>query len=423
MDNTYKYKGFFKRSLSYAPLTLTTLASLVPEYLNAQIDLVDEGIESPDYKNKFYDIVGITSVTSSANRAYQLAEYWRNRGAYVIIGGHHATLMSDEVSKYADTVFCGVAENTFPIFMNDFVSGVQKKIYKDSDYLKESSFYNLPVPKRGLLKKKCYMSIPTVIATRGCSNGCNFCSINEFYKDRPLYRDIDSVIEEIKSLKSKNILFLDPNITYNREYSKKLFEKLIPLKINWGGLATTDICKDRETFDLMVKSGCRGILFGFESLNQANLNNSNKSFNKIIEYKESVDTFHKNNIAVLGCFVLGFDCDTKESLAKLVNDIDDLKIEFPRFAVLTPFPGTDEYKRLDSEKRIISHNRSDYDTEHVVFRPKNMTPNELHNILVKTWRESYNLDRIIKRIPYFNKNLLLGLGISAGMRFYSRSFK
>lgn len=418
-DTTYRYEGFFKRSISYAPLTLTTLAALVPPGMNAEIDIIDEGVQKPTYHSKSYDIVGITCVASSAPRAYLLAEYWKKRGAFVVLGGAHPTLMPEEASKYADSVVVGPGEESWPQLLLDYKDGKAQKIYSAA----KSDFSACPVPRRDLLPKGKYLSVPTVIANRGCKNACRFCCINRLWGGKGNTRPIEKVVEEVKSLNTKRILLLDPSPNSDKEYSKELLKSLIPLKIKWGGLSTIDIVDDPELLELTVKSGCEGLLIGFESINQSNICMTGKTFNNTLKYKEAVKTLHKNGICVLGCFILGFDNDTAESLLQLPDIVDDFKIDIPRFAVLTPFPGTEIYSGLKAEKRILSEDWALYDSNHVVFRPKQLVPSELQKVYFEVWEKTYSIQRIIKRVVSSCRDKTIMLTANIGFGYYSGNIK
>ena len=413
-DNTYKYKGCFTKSISYAPLTLSVLAALVPQNLHAEIKIIDEGVDKPCLRGN-YDIVAITCVTSSAKRAYKLCKFWKERGSYVVLGGVHPTLMSDEATNYADSIFVGFAEETFPQFFKDYLDGTPQKIYRHKS---KCAHLPLPIPRRDLISKK-YMNIPTVIANRGCMNQCSYCSINKLWGKDGLTRPIDEVIHEIKTLNPKRIILLDPSPTSNEEYAIQFFQALIPLKIKWSGLSTIDVVKKPKLFDLIIKSGCEGILAGFESINSVNLLSVDKKTNKVDEYKYAVKQFHQANIPVLGCFVAGFDHDTKESLLDTVDFIDEIGIDLPRFSILTPFPGTTMYDGYIKNNRILTKDWDLYDTMHVVFEPKNMSPAELQKIFLEMWKRSYATKKILNRLSNTQKNIIIKLGANLGFKYYA----
>ena len=411
-DLLYRYRGVTKNLIAYAPLTLVTLAALVPKELKAEIELLDEGIQKPDYDNKFYDIVGISCVTSSANRAYELAEYWRKRGALVVLGGAHPTLMPDEAGQHADAVVIGLAEETWPQLLRDFQNGVLQKRYQ-RQYAGELSS---PIPRRDLYPRFGYLPIPTIIANSGCHNHCFYCVVNQSNYSRCVVRPIAEVIEEIKSLHTRRIMFLDPNMMSDREYAKSLLQALIPLKLSWMAPVSCDVVHDRELFELIVRSGCDGALIGFESFSQASLNRSGKKFNQVGQYKEIVSQLHAYGVAVLGCFVLGFDDDTPETLAHMAEVVYDINVDLPRYALLTPFPGSSLFTHLKNEGRLLTEDWSYYDSQHAVFQPKHMSALQLQQVFSDTVQQSYSYRHIIHRARVAPGKRVLSLAANLELR-------
>ncbi len=416
-DRNYRYKSAFTKSLSYMPLTMPYLAALTPEEYGAGFRAIDEGVQKVNYeKLGFYDIVAITAVTSSAPRGYELAEYFRKKGSHVVMGGHHVTLLPDEAARHADTVMTGPADRIWREFIRDFADGHPKARY-DGEHC-DIGAANV-IPRRDLMQKGKYIFAPTVIANFGCTNRCEFCVINPFWGGKYSARTIDDVIREIRSLKSKYVLFLDPSPTSNRTYAKEFYRALIPLGIKWAGLCTTDILEDGELFDLMIESGCIGILMGFETFSEDSLRESHKK-NRVEEYKAVVEKFHRRGVSVLGTFMLGFDGDTRESIMKMPDYIEEIGVDIPRFAILTPYPNTPTYERFASEGRMISDDWSDYDSIHATFAPKNFTARELEEMLVSVSNECYTLRRIIKRAVRNKYGGLIKLGVNLGFRIYNK---
>ena len=416
-DNNYRYRSSFTRSLSYMPLTLPYLASLTPKEYHFEFKAVDEGVERCAYDQiGFFDIVAITAVTSSVKRGYELADYFRKRGSHIVMGGHHVSLLPDEAAGHADTVITGPADKVWPEFIRDFVNGSPGKRYEGSPC---DIGCRTVVPMREILKKSRYIGVPTVIANFGCANRCDFCVIHSFWGGKYCTRKIEDVIEEIRSLKSRSILFLDPSPTSNPTYAKKFFTALIPLKIRWAGLCTTDVCEDEELFDLMIRSGCVGILMGFESFREDSLRSSGKK-NQIGKYKEVVDRFHHHGVSVLGTFILGFDQDTAASIKEMPKLINMIGVDIPRFAILTPYPNTPIYRRLDREGRILSKDWNDYDSIHATYVPKQFSAQELERMLVAVSKECYSFKNIFKRALFNPHGGLIKLGVNIGFRIYNR---
>ncbi|MBE5936337.1 MAG: radical SAM protein [Lachnospiraceae bacterium] len=416
-DNNYRYKSAFTKSLSYMPITMPYLAALTPSRYEPKFKAIDEGIEKCNYdKLEFFDIVAITAVTSSVNRGYEIATYFKKKGSYVVMGGHHVTLLPDEALDYVDTVLTGPADKIWRDFIEDFVGGCPKRRYAG-----EQCHINMEhiVPKRELMKKDKYIGVPTVIANFGCTNHCEFCVINSFWGGKYTTRKIEDVIDEIKGLESKHILFLDPSPTSNPVYAKEFFKALIPLKIRWAGLCTTDILENEELFDLMIQSGCMGILMGFETFSEESLKESHKK-NIVENYKKVVDRFHENGVTILGTFMLGFDGDTKESIKKMPDYVEEIGVDIPRFAILTPYPNTPTYKRLEQQNRIISKNWSDYDSIHAVFKPKNFTSKELEELLMEVSNECYTVKRIWRRALLNKHGGLIKFAVNFGFKSYNK---
>jgi len=411
-DRFYRYRGIASNLIPYAPLTLVTLAALVPEELEAQIDILDEGIQKPNYENKNYDLVGITCVTSSAKRAYELSAYWRARGAFVVLGGAHPTLMPDEAQQYADAVVVGLAEETWPQLLHDFKKGVVQKRYQNK-YIGELPS---PVPRRDLYPRLGYLPIPTIIANSGCKNHCHYCVVNQSHYSRCVVRPIPEVIDEIKSLNTRRLMFLDPNMASDREYTKNLLQAMIPLHRKWMASVPSDIVYDRELFELVVRSGCEGVLVGFESFSQASLNRSGKKFNRVNQYKEVVNKLHTHGIVVLGCFVLGFDDDTPEILARTAEMVYDINVDLPRYALLTPFPGSRLFTHFKSEGRLLTEDWSLYDSQHVVFKPNHMSPVQLQQIFFDTIKQSFSYQHVFHRTKVSPHSPLLSLMANLSFR-------
>lgn len=411
----YQKKKGFKKNLRYAPLTLTTLASLIPKDLNAKVRIIDEGVELVDYNKINADIVGITCITGTANRAYKIADSFRDRGIKVVLGGPHPTLLPNEAKKHADSVVTGLANSTWPELLIDFKKNRLKKIYSDNS----PDISNMPLPRRDLLKKKDYITINTVQAVYGCPYSCDFCVVN---KIRPKYvhRPVNDVIDEIKQMKTKLVLFLDSSPIEDKTYIKELYRAMIPLKIKWMGLSTVKIDQDRELFNLAIRSGCIGLLIGFESISKAGLEGMNKKHNHVENYLKLINKLHKHNVAIMGCFVFGSDFDDKTVFKKTVDFVNSAGIDLPRFTVMTPFPDTNFYYKLKNEGRLLTENWDKYNAQNVVFQPKNMTVDELQKGLEWAWKETYKLKNISKRLLKSRSQMLYLLIANLGYKKYAK---
>ncbi len=389
--------GSFVKSFREAPLTLTTLAAFVDRE-KFEVHIVDESVDKvPDAEN--WDLVGISVLTGTACRAYRHAVRFRQKGIPVVLGGVHVTILPHEAMEYADSIVVGMGEESWPHLLNDFYNGQMKAIYNDESVVDSSILLNVPSPLINLQRTTGYVLPYTVQATRGCIHRCDFCSVSAVWK-RFYKRPISDVIRDIKALPGNRIAFNDVSLVADVEYAKELFTALIPLKKKWGGLATVLSVQDDELFNLMIRSGCKFLLIGFESFNQDTLTDIRKGFNLEAEYRNVIDKLHSCDVSVQGTLVLGFDEDDKYVFEKTVNRVEELGIDIPRYSIYTPYPGTRLYQRLQKEKRIISYNWEDYDTMHVVFQPKQMTPQELYEGFKWTYKETFKLHKIVKRLSF-----------------------
>lgn len=412
----YRHRGgIWKQTMRYAPLTLTTLASLVPPEIPSDVRIVDEGVGEIELDRIDADIVGISAITGTAPRSYEMSAHLRKRGIPVVLGGVHPTLLPEEAMQHADTVVVGYAEESWPRLLRDFVDGKLQARYDQSPTLKLT---NLPFPQRQLFDSRLINVAETIEATRGCIHQCDFCVVPAAWP-RPLQKPVADVIADVKQMGARRVVFLDLNLISDIPYARELFTALIPLHIKWGGLTTVNIARDDELLDLATRSGCRGLLIGFESADQASLSEANKRFNMRLSYRDVVRRIHERGIAIMGCFVFGLDSDTLRSFEETVTLVMESKMDLPRYAIATPFPGTGLYKRLKTEGRITTEDWTLYDGQHVVFEPKNMTADELLRNTGWAWKQTYRYASIGKRLAGSRTQLPVSIPANLGYRFYA----
>jgi radical SAM superfamily enzyme YgiQ (UPF0313 family) len=407
--------GIWKKTMRYAPLTLTTLASLVPPDLSAQISIVDEYADEIEPDAIQADLVGISAITGTAPRAYEISARLRQRGIPVVLGGVHPTLVPEEAMQHADSTVVGYAEESWPQLLSDFVAGRMAPRYNQSPTLKLA---NLPFPQRRLFDQRVVNVADTIEATRGCIYQCDFCVVPAAW-GKPMQKPVADVVADIVQMKAKRLIFLDLNLIADIPYAKELFTALIPLNIRWGGLATTSIAWDDELLDLAARSGCRGLLIGFESLNPASLKEAKKGFNMRRDYHEVVRKVRDRGIALMGCFVFGFDHDTLNTFNETVDFVMECKMDLPRYAIAVPFPGTTFYKRLKAEGRITTENWGLYDGQHVVFEPRGMTADELLTNTRRAWKKTYSYASMARRLAGSRTQLPVAIPANLGYRFYA----
>ena len=410
----YRHRtGIWKKSLRYMPLTLPTLAGLIPPEIPHTLRLIDEGIEAiPEDLDA--DLIGISAITGSAPRAYELADGYRRQGKCVVLGGVHPTLLPDEASAHADSVVVGYAEDSWPRLLRDFADNGLKSRYRQEPGL---LLGGRPSPRRDLLPDGNLAVGHTIEATRGCIHRCNFCVVPTAW-GRPLQHPVAEVVADIRRMQARRVIFLDLNLIADKQYALELFSALVPLKLSWAGLVTTEIAWDDELLDLAQRSGCKGLLIGFESLAPAALKECKKGFNLIQEYGEVVARVHARKIAIMATFVFGFDNESPDCFERTVDFVTQNHIELPRYAVLTPFPATPLHQRLDAEGRLLHKDWSLYDGQHVVFQPACMGVDELQRGIEWAWKKTYSYPGIARRL--WKANLFwTAITANLGYRFYA----
>ncbi len=400
-DYRYVAKFIFSKAYSGYLLAIPTLAALTPP--DVEIKVVDENIEPIDF-NAPTDLVGISVRTMFAKRAYEIASRFRERGVKVVLGGIHTSMLPEEAGRHADAIVVGEAEGVWQELLNDFKKNSLKKIYKSADH---PSLAECPTPNRSLLKNNKYL-LHIVQTTKGCPFFCEFCSVHAFDGTKIRHRSLERVISDIKETqrdtvreRKKAIFFADDNIVADRKYAKAFFKELIPLNVSWSCQASLNVAKDDEILKLMAESGCGGILIGFESIAEDNLRQMNKKINLTQDFSQAIQKIHSHGILVQGSFIVGHDNDTHETFQRLANFINNNNMPFALISILTPFPGTGLFKRLEKEGRVLHKEWEKYDSKTVVFRPRHMTPLELKKGFIHVYREVYSFKSIYRKLKYF----------------------
>ena len=414
----YRHRGgIWKKSLRYQPLTLTTLAALVPRDLDADLQLFDEGITDVPL-DLDADLVGLTVITGTARRAYELADHFRKRGITVVLGGPHVTLIPEDAEPHADAVAIGYAEDTWPQLLHDFQNG---QLHSRYDQASNLDLADRPFARRDLLPSKRYLTNNVFEATRGCIHNCDFCVVPTAWGRKPYQKPVEQVVADIRQHGARKLIFVDLNLIADRDYALRLFAALIPLRVQWYGLATVLLAEDLELLELAGRSGCKGLLMGLESISPQNLRQSHKGFNSPEKFVRVVERLHEHGIALQGCFVFGLDYDEPDVFLKTAEFAVQARIDLPRFAIVTPFPNTGLYKRLEAEGRILTKNWELYDGQHVVFRPAKLSVEELQLGAEAAWKHAYSFRSIVRRISHSPAPWPVKLGTNLGYRFYAHN--
>ena len=392
------------------PLGLGMVAALTPP--DVEVSLTDENVAAIDFQEET-DLVGITVLTITAQRAYEIADIFRARGIKVVLGGIHASFLPDEAGQHADAVVIGEAEETWPRLIADFKTNKLQKRYKQG---KRSPLNNLPIPRRDLFTKGAYLIKNTLAATRGCPYSCSFCSVSSFFGRTYRCRPVQDVVKELDTFNGgKYFFFVDDNIIGSPKFAKELFRAMIPYKIKWFGQASVTIAKDDELLELAAASGCVGLLIGFESISPANLATVGKKINVVDEYQAVIKKIHSRGIGIHGFFITGLDEDKEDVFERTVRFAQKMKLESAGFAYPMPLPGTAFYDSLDKEGRIITREWSRYANE-IVFEPKLMSRQVLQEGHAWASQEFFSLPSIWRRVGLAHRNLGLIWAINLGWR-------
>lgn len=371
-------------------LGIATLAASTPPDID--VSVVDENVDKINFDEKV-DVVGISAMTPTVTRAYEIAESFKQRHVPVILGGFHPTFMPDEAIRHGDSVVIGEAERIWPNVLRDLEAGKLKKFYRQSTF---ESLENLPTPRRDLLRRRSYIMFNTVETSRGCPFHCSYCSVSTFFGNTWRCRPVTDVIKDVETLKGILIFFVDDNIVGIPARAKNLFRALIPFKRKWIGQASLTIARDTELLELAARSGCVGLFIGFESLSQESLEEVEKRINSVKRYAEDIKKIKDHGIAIHGAFIFGFDHDDESIFERTVDFVKRHRLDSASFSALTPFPGTPVYRKLLNENRLVTKDWSRYGT--AVFKPKLMSLDRLNEGCAWAWKECYSYSSILKRL-------------------------
>ncbi len=397
-------------SLRIPQISLNIIAALTPSYY--EIKIVEEELEDVNF-DEDCDIVGISTMTANAPRAYKMAMEFKKRGKTVVIGGVHPTVLPHESIRYADAVVIGEAEDTWGILLNDFEQGKLQRFY--TSHQPDASLS--PQPRRELSpRSNGLFNITSIVTTRGCPYDCDFCCVPQFFGKKLRSLPVEKVVEDITASKGKTFLFLDDNIIGHPKYAKELFKALIPLKIKWVGQASVSFVKDTELMKLAAQSGCVELFFGLESVSTGALKKMRKSIKELTDNEEAIKKVKGYGIVFHASMVFGFDEDDKSVFDETLEFLMRNKIATVTFNILTPYPGTRIYDKFKEAGRLLTEEWQYYDHNTVVFRPKNLTTRELLEGHLYTRKNFYKISSIVKRLSHGSPHPLLYTAMNFGYR-------
>ncbi len=377
-------------------LALTSFAAATPAHW--QVRYWDENLLDgrPPYAPA-PEVVGITVHLTFARRAFELARWYRSRGSQVILGGLHVLSCPAECAPHADALALGDGVQLWPHILGDVEAGTLRQLYAatyESDYRLD------PAPRRSLLPRRSFLTTTSLIATRGCHNRCGFCYLSTAGLRMPYrMRDPGQIAAECQADGQPYAVFVDNNLGSNRAYLRDLCTALRPLEKIWSAAVSIDVTDDPSLIRDMALAGCTGVFVGFESLSDQNLAEARKKTPNAADYARRVRLLHDNGIQVNGSFVLGFDHDHRDVFARTAEWVEANRLECATFHILTPYPATPLFRQMEAEGRLLHRDWSLYDTAHAVFRPKNMTPEELEEGYAWIYRRLFSHASIWRRRP------------------------
>lgn len=378
----------YLENVQFTPLSLGILAALSSGH---ELKIVDEDWQNIPLDDGF-DLVGITATTFTSERAYALARKFKQRGAKVILGGVHPSILPEECLDHTDSVVIGEAEYVWKDVLRDAEQGKLERIYRSN---RPTEMNDVPFPRRDLLDEPSWFTC--IQATRGCPNSCRYCYLPATPWKEYRKRAVELVVEELHSLKQNIFFFVDDNLFADRNYAIRLFKAIAPLKKSWAIQSPTTIGDDDELLDAMAAGGCFNVQVGFQSFNKDSLKWASVEHNRAEKYRELVERLHERKIIVAGFFMFGFDTDGPGVFDATVEQVKFIDIDDANLYILTPYPGTPIYVRFKREGRLLEGvRRTQFGWSHAVFHPKQMTHEELEQGVQRAYDLLY---------PFFRKKL------------------
>ena len=385
-------KSPFWRPIKYSlfpPLGLASLAGYLNE--NDEVTLQDEHVETLDLNDE-PDLVVLQVYITSAKRAYEIADHYRVRGSYVVLGGLHVTSLPEEAADHADSIFLGPGEDTWPEFLKDFRSGHPKKLYRSQI----RTLLGAPKIRRDLIKRQLYLVPNSIVVSRGCPHSCDFCYKEAFFEGGKSFytQTVDDALIEIERLPGRHLYFLDDHLFGNPRFAAALFDGMKGMGRLWQAAGTVKSILEPSLLEKAVDCGLRSLFVGFETLNPTNLRQQNKYQNLNRNYTAAIRRLHNLGVMVNGSFVFGMDDDDESVFTHTVEWAIEQSIETATFHILTPYPGTALYQRMEAQGRMTSNNWDLFDTRHTVFRPARISAEALEKGYWRAYQDFYRWSSI-----------------------------
>ena len=395
-------------------IALQVLAALTPEHHDVRIVL--EEFDDLDFSAE-PDLVGLSLMTANAPRGYMIADHFRAKGAKVVIGGMHASVLPDEAQQHADAVVVGEGEPVWPDVVADAEAGRLKPLYKADG---PADLTRVPHPRRDLVRGKRFMNLNPVMTTRGCPYACEFCSVSSVYGRKIRNFPLDWVVDDVKLSGRKYHLILDDNVVGRPDYALELFKALKPLKIKWVGQSSMSLANREDLLRAAYDSGCRGLFFGLETVSEESMKRMKKCFRDLQDLADGVRRIQASGVRFHASVVFGFDTDGTAIFDDTLEFLMKCRVHSATFNILTPYPGTAVYETFKGEGRLLTEDWQHYDHSTVVFQPARMTPRELAEGQLRVRRAFYGLRSIAKRLLHHKRSPVLFTAMNLAQRFAAR---
>lgn len=402
--------------LKFPVLGIYTLASLFPAGEDGwEVTVTDETVEPLDVDDR-PDLVCITTLTPLAPRAYAIADRYRANGVPVLLGGIHASALPEEALGHADAVVVGEAEGILPGVLEDFERGEMKGVYRHSELV---DLRTVPPLRQELVESKPYFMKSLLQTTRGCPHDCEFCTVTAYYGNTFRRRPMETLRQELEAFSRSYLFVVDDNIIGHRRHAFNVFRLLKEFNIRWWGQSSLAIANRPDLLEACAGSGCLGLFLGFESLDQQLLDDSSKRFNRVEEYLEVVRKIHDAGLGVQGSFIFGLDGEGEGCFDRFLEFAQTAQLDAVLCGILTPFPGTRLARRMEEQGRVLHHDWETFDTQHVVFKPRGLTPEALQEGYRRTMLEVHSEEKVRERLAgakrnytyYLSQNISFGKAI------------
>ena len=396
--------------IRFPQVSLLYVAALTPP--EHQVVVVEEENQPLDLAEK-WDLVGITCLTATAPRAYQLADELRARGTRVVLGGVHPSVLPEEAKAHCDAVVVGEAEPVWGRLLKDAQAGQLEPYYRSGS---EWSLDDYPLPDRAANRASTVLGVVPVVTSRGCPYACEFCCVRNVFGRTVRHVSVERVVEDIRKARSSTVMFLDDNIVGDQTYAARLFDALRDLRIHWGGQASISFVKNEKLLAKAAASGCRGLFVGLETVSERKMKRMSKSMRTLEDTATAIHRIQDAGILLHASIVFGFDDDDPSIFDETVEFLQRVRIPSATFNVLTPYPGTEIYDQLKAENRLLTENWNYYDHCTPVYVPRRMSVDQLYDGYRHAKKSFFSTVKIAQRFPANRRTPLLFLLANLGIK-------